>query len=373
MAVQQSLFIEYINKYMNGVVVHTVEKLNDKQNNTLTYLHKQMLRKEFSVSGKWETISTLNTRVSADFVSMDSSLPLKRRDSIEKASGDIAKSGMELWLNETQLTELFTLAQLRNIQESDIVAKLFTDTPRVITGVYELQEKMFLQGLSTGVAAFAVDNAKNTGTGVRLDYGYLLPNKFGVSVLWAGNPTTAKPLDDLRKVIKKAKDIDGNTITDVFMDDITFDNMAKTNQVKEFFIWSINYLGAASNVPNPTLEQLNTALQRDQRYRCVIHIVDRAVLNEKDGVRTTERPWEEGKVIFTTDMQVGVHSWAQLAEMVRPVAGVTYQTADDYILVSRFSTNRPSLAEFTTSQARAVPVICNVEQIYQLDAKVVQA
>jgi len=82
MAKEQSLFIEHIDKYMKGIVVRVVEKLNDKQNNELTYLHKQMLRKEFSVSGKWETISTLNTRVSADFVAMDSSLPLKRRDAI---------------------------------------------------------------------------------------------------------------------------------------------------------------------------------------------------------------------------------------------------------------------------------------------------
>ena len=367
----QSLFIEYINKYLNGVVVHVVEKLNDKQNNELTYLHKQMLRKEFSFSGKWETISTLNTRVSADIVAMDSSLPLKRRDAIQKASGDIAKSGMELWLNETQLTELLTLAQMRNVQESDIVARLFTDTPRVIIGVYELMEKMFLQGFSTGITEVLDD--KNTGSSVRVDWGYFTGNKFGVSELWESNPTKAKPLDDLRRVIRKAKDQDGNSITNVWMDDVTFDQMIVTDQVKSYFAWSINYLGAAQNVPAPTLDQLNAALQRDQRYRCTIHIVDRAVINEKNGVRTSEKPWEEGKVILTTGTQVGVLAWAQLAEMLSPVAGVSYQTADGYILVSRFSKNSPSLAEFTTSQARVVPVICNVDQIYQLDSKTVQA
>ena len=370
----QSLFIEYINKYLKGIVVRQVEKLNDKQNYELSYLHRQLLRKEFSFSGKWETISTLNTRVSADVVAMDSSLPLKRRDIIQKASGDIPKSGMELWLNETQLTELLTLAQMRNVQESDIVSKLFTDTPRVITGVYELMEKMFLEGFSTGVAEVLPN--ENTGTSVRLDYGYLTANKFGVSVLWS-NPTTAKPLDDLRKVIKAAKDRDGNTITDVWMDDVTFDLMIKTDQAKQFFAWSINPVlslnNNANNIQLPTLEQLNAAMQRDQRFRCTIHIVDRSVINEKNGVRTTMKPWEEGKVILSTSRQVGVLTWAQLAEMVSPVSGVVYQTADDFILVSRFSSNTPSLREFTTSQARVVPVICNVDQIYQLDSKTVQA
>jgi hypothetical protein len=375
---EKSQFIEYLNKYMNGIIVSTVEKLNDKQNNVLTYLHKQMLRKEFSFSGKWETLSTLNTRVSADFVSMDSSLPLKRRDFLRKASGEIAKSGMELWINETQLTELLTLTEIRSVKEADIVAKIFTDTPRVITGIYELMEKMFLQGLSTGIAEVEdkeiqeIDGRKVTGVGVRLDYGYLNENKFGVGVLWAGNPTTAKPLDDLRRVIKKAKDRDGNSITDVWMDDVTFEAMIATTQVKEFFAWHNNWLGAAQIVPNPTLDQLNAALKKDQRYRCTVHIIDRSVVNEKNGEHTTEKPWEEGKVILSTSTQVGVLAWARLAEMVKPQANVNYQIADEYILVSMFGTNRPSLMEFTTSQARAVPVICNVEQIYQLDAKVVQ-
>ena len=371
---EQSLFIEYVNKYMKGVVVREIEKLNDKQNNTLTYLHRDMLRKEFSFSGKWESISTLNTRVSADFVAMDSSLPLKRRDAIQKASGEIAKSGMELWLNETQLTELLNLAQMKNVQESDVVAKLFIDTPRVITGIYELMENAFLQGLSTGVTVFdnTVANRDNVGIGIRLDYGYLTANKFGVSVLWS-TPATAKPLDDLRRVVKKAKDQDGNTITDVWMDDTTLERLLQTTQVKEYFAWAINWVGDKTLVPVPTLEQFNAALNRDQKYRFTIHMVDRTVVNERDGKRTTSTPWEEGKVILTTGTNVGVLAWAQLAEMVSPVAGVAYQTADDFILVSKFSTNRPSLKEFTTSQARVVPVICNVDQIYQLDSKVVQA
>ena len=178
---EQSEFIEWINKYFTGVVVKVTEKLNDKTNGTLSYWHKDMLRKEFSVSGKWETLTTLNTRVSADFVAMDSSLPLKRRDMLGKASGDIAKSGMELWLNEKQLTDLYTMIAT-GVPEGDVIAKIFQDVPRVITGVYELMEKAFLQGLSTGVTL--IDDNDNVGTGVQCDWGYFPANKFGVSMLW---------------------------------------------------------------------------------------------------------------------------------------------------------------------------------------------
>lgn len=362
----QSAFVQWIDKYFKGIVIKVTETVNDKNAETLTYLFKEMLRKEFSVTGKWESVSTLNTRVSADFVAMDSSLPLKRRDSLGKVSGDIVKSGMELWLNEQQLTELDAMVA-QGTSEAEIVAKLFQDTPKVITGVYELMEKSFLEGLSTGVTV--IDDSENVGTGVRLDFGYLDDNKMGVEALWSD--VDAKPLSDFRKAKKKAK-ATGHVLTEVFMDDVTFDNFVATKQVREYFAWSLKFTGDTSNVPVPSIEDINVALKKDNKYKLTIHIIDRTIINEKNGVRTVVTPWSEGKVIMTSTTQVGVLAYAKLAEMNHPVEGVSYQTTDDYILVSKFRQNRPSLAEYTTSQARVVPVICNVEQIYQIDTKVIQ-
>lgn len=363
----QSSFIDWINKYFKGIVIKTVDTLNGKNNeDALTYMFKTMLRKEYSVTGKWDSINVLNTRVSADYVAMDSSLPLKRRDSIAKASGDIAKSGMKLWLNEKQLTDLDTMVA-QKVNDTEIIAKLFQDTPKVISGIYELMEKTFLEGLSTGVAV--IDDDENVGTGVRLDYGYLDANKFGVSKLWSD--TTSTPLSDIRKVLQKTK-ADGHTVTNVYMDDITFDNFARTTQVKEYYAFAIGFVGNSGLVPEPTLDKINAEMRKDSRYKFQITLIDRKVINERDGIRTVVTPWDEGKVILTTSTEVGVLAWAKLAEENRPVENVAYQKADDYILVSKYRKNEPSISEHTSSQARVVPVICNVEQIYQIDAKLVQ-
>ena len=363
---EQSLFVKWIDKYFKGIIVKTVETINGKNNElALTYLFKTMLRKEYSVTGKWDAISVLNTRVSADYVAMDSSLPLKLRPTIGKASGDIVKSGMELWLNEKQLTDLDTMIA-QKVSDADIIAKLFQDTPKVITGIYELMEKSFLEGLSTGVTV--VDDTENVGTGVRLDYKYLDANKFGVSILW--NNVAAKPLDDISAALDKAS-ADGNKISFVYMDKATFRNFAKTTQVKEEFAFHIGFVG--TNIPAPTLKKINEALADNDDYKFQIIVIDRKVINEKNGVRTPVTPLSSGKVILTTTQQVGVLAWARLAEQNHPVQGVSYQTADDYILVSKYRQNKPSLAEFTTSQARVVQVICNVEQIYQIDTPLVPA
>jgi hypothetical protein len=365
---EQSLYVKWIDKFFKGVVVKIVETLNGKNNeDALTYMFKNMLRKEFSISGKWETINILNTRVSADYVAMDSSLPLKRRESMGKVSGDIAKSGMELWLNEKQLSELDAMiAQGSN--ESDITTKLFTDLPKVISGIYELMEKSFLEGLSTGITV--IDDTENVGIGARLDFGYLDANKFGVSKLWSD--VSATPLTDIRAALQKAK-LDGNSVAYAYMDDITFENFVKTTQVKEYFAFALGFVGNSELVPAPTQEKINAALKADSRYKFRIIIVDRKVINEKNGTRTVVTPWSEGKVILTTTTEVGVLMWTRLAEQNHPAAGVSYQIADEYILLSKYRQHKPSLAEFTSSQARVVPVICNVEQIYQIDTNIIAA
>lgn len=364
----QSPYKKWADKFFQGIVIKAVEKINGKNGEqALPYLFKTMLRKQLVSSGKWEAVSVLNTRVSANFVSMGSGLPLKRRDSFQKASGRIIKSGMELWLNEEQISEL-DLMIAQNMSQADIIATLFQDTPRVISGIYELMERVFLEGLSTGYAEIS-DASSSSGLAVGMDYGYMDENKFGVSVLWSN--AAAKPLDDIRLALQKAS-IDGNTISNVYMDDVTFENFTKTTQVKEFFAFSVGFHNA-SIVPVPNLEKINAALKGDNRYRFQITIVNRKIVDEKNGKRTVITPWSEGKVILTTSPDVGILAYAPLAEANRPVSGVSYQTADEYILVSKFRQNRPALAEFTTSQARVVPVICNVEQIYQIDAKVVSA
>lgn len=359
---QQSHFVELVEKYFSGLVLKAVEKLNDSKN-PLVYYHKRFLKKDFSTDGKWESISAMNTLVMADVVAMDSSLPLKKRDSISRASGDIPKMGMELALREKQLTDLRTLS-LRKETSAQLIAKLFNDTPRVIGGVYERNEALFLEALSTGMVE--VTDTENTGTSIRVNYGYLTDNKFGVSTLWSNTAST--PLDDLNKAWKKAS-ADGNVIIKFLMDRSAFNNMAKTTQVKEFFAFGVGFAGTATQVP--TLSKLNNVIQDAYGYQ--IEIIDRSVRYEKSGVQTVQIPWAEGAVVGICNEQLGSLVWARLAEADFPVSGVEYQTADDLILVSKYRSNQPSLAEWTSSQARVLPVIANVDQIYLIDSKTVQA
>lgn len=353
---ERSLYFEYIEKYFPKLVMGISEKINGTHEQP-TYTHLGMLRKEYSVDGRWASIIGNHRRISADVVAMDSSLPLKKRGSLARAEGDIPKMGLELYLNEKQMSDIRAMIAM-NMPEETILAKIFDDTGTVITAVEETIEELFLRGLSTGVA---LTSEENVGTGVRLNYGYLDENQFATDVLWS-EAADALPMNDLKKAVNRADEL-GYKIAHAYADDKAIDLFLNTLQVKQMFAFAQGFAG--ENIQKPSLAQANTILSEE--FGFTISKMDRTVVKQVDGQPIPVKPWKEGTIVFAVDNQVGSLVWTHLAEHSHPVEGVTYQSANDYTLVSKFRVNRPSLREYTTAQARVVPIITNVDRIYTLD------
>jgi Phage major capsid protein E len=353
---ETSLFVQFA-AFFKAIAKDIVERVNGKKT-PLTYLHKEMLTQELSTDLKWQTLNVDGSVVSADVVSMDSALPLKKRDSFGTASGDIPKLGMKLSLNEKTMSDIDVL-QARNVETKTLVGKIFADTPKVMLGIYEKLELMFLQALSTGVTL--VDDDTNVGTGIRVDFGYFNSNKFGAVKPWSDS--ASKPIDDIKRVIKYAK-AKGDTPTVLMMDEATFDSLAANQQTREQYAFSQNFVG--TQIPVPDLEQVNAMMQK--RYKLTIIIVDRTVVTERDGVRTIQTPWAANKIVFLESTKVGKLVYGILAEETRQNKAVMYEKADNFILLKKWHSPEP-FAEFTSSQALALPVINNVSSIYLLDAE----
>lgn len=357
---EQSAFVKWVAKYLPGMTLRITKKLNDSEN-PLPYLFKSLLRPQFSVNGKWESLIQENTLVSADYVAMDSDAPLKSRDSVGKANGDIAKMAMELWLNEKQLTDLDSLIN-NGASDAQIVAELFKDTKKVLGGAYELNEGSFLEGFSTGEVL--VTDADNVGTGIRLNYGYLDANKFGVTTALT-NPAY-KYWDDV-KVIKEKAIANGHPIQVAYTDSDTINAIAALTQTKELYAFGQNFVG--SNIPVPDLDQLNALAKK--RGGFIFVPVDRTIRKQKNKTKSSYKPWKAGSIIYTTAGQVGSLVYAKLAEQNHPVAGVTYELVEGIYLISKYRKNEPSVSEYTKMQARVVPVIDSVEEIILQDTTLV--
>ncbi|WP_114937571.1 hypothetical protein [Mucilaginibacter endophyticus] len=358
---EQSKFIKYIQKYFTGFVALVTKTINGKDA-PLTYLYKTMLTPKQSVDGKWTSITADNQNVAADVVAMDSPLPLKTRPAIATASGDIPKLGMEMKMNENQLDQLDTLIA-KNADISDIVSELFDDTKRGLIGVEEQTEYLFLKGLSSGIALTDTDNV---GTGVRVNYGYLDANKGGAAVLWS-DVTNSTPITDINNMISKASDA-GKTVGYLMMDKVTFNLARKSKETAGLYAISIGNFGTTQ--PTPTYKQFLEYWQDETGLQFTI--VDRSVKFEKDGVKKTVKAWDEGKVILLTDNNVGNLVWKKVVEDSHRSQAITYANGELGTLVSKYVTHKP-FGEWTDVQARRVPVINGVDQVFQLDTKVVQA
>lgn len=360
---EKSLFFQYTEKYFPGVVAEVVEMINGKRQGT-PLLFPTLLNTTYSVDGRWASIKAQYNRVAADVVALSSELPVKQRASLSTGNGELPKLGMKLALTEKQMKDLdMMIATARNQNDiARIIRVIFEDTPQVINGIYDRIEDMFLSGLSTGCAL----SANNDGTGARITYGYEADKQFGVSK--AITDPDCPILTELQeKVFDKAIE-DGNTITDLWLDDYALKGLYNNKEMKNQYAFNLNFAGA--NVPVLQLDQVNDIFQR--RWGVTLHRVATVIKTEKNGVQVAHKPWQEGMMVFTCNATLGDLVWTNVAEDTRRVAGVQYETANEFILVSKYSTNDP-LQEFTASQAMVAPILSNVDQIYTVDTKKVTA
>lgn len=357
---------DYINLYAAPRVLMTEELIN---NRALAgdYMFRTMLREEYSVTGKWESIVANRKRIAADYVAMDSSLPLKTRGVISTYIGDIPKIGTERWLNETQLKAIDIMIAMGR-PDAEIAARLTDDIPEVIFSVEELNERAFLSGFSNG--AVVIPDNTNVGVGISVNFGYLPSHDFGVAVIWnAANAATSTPIDDIRRVRNQAR-MDGNQILHMYMDYTAFAGFAASEQVRQQWAFYNGFTG--SNIPMPSVEQLNAGFATDSANRLVIHLIDRQITLQANGEDTVINPWAEGIVILTDREEVGSLVWTDVAESRHRAPEVMYQTAMNYTLVSVKRHTDPSLSEHTKAQAMAIPIITGANRIYRINSQEVQ-
>lgn len=356
---EKTLFEKFVEKYFAPLVTKISERNEGGQGES--YLFKEMLTPKYTPTLQWSSLNSDGRRVMADVVTMDSSLPLKRRPAIKAASGDVPKIGMKKYLGEREMTNLDILVNqnVNGNMNNAILQELFSDTRKCIEGVWEQNEKMFLQALSTGVTEIPDD--ENNNSAIRIDFELPDENKLSIENKWSGD--SAKPITDIANALDEA-DKKGVTPNYVLMSKNLFNSFIKTDEVKELFASTAGIFGG--NVPTPNLEQVNAALSSFHGVELIV--VNRSVSYEKNGVRETIKPFDEENVVFLEDLNPGSLVWGTLAEELHLAKQVSYTKSDDYILLSKYHKVDP-LREFTSSQALVVPVLDNVDSIFIMDTE----
>lgn len=358
-----SLFIEFISRMWPKLNLYVKEKEEPKKR---TYLHKTMLRPVYSADQKWEGTSAKTTYVAADMVAMDSPLPIKKRGTVQTSNGKLPKVGMKKQMTETDLNTLnimkaryatATTDEAKKNEKKRIINKLADDGMACSVGVDERNEANFLSGLSNGIVL--VEDEDNTGTGLRVNYGYFDQNTFGTIV--KGHVS----YEDFENVKAKA-DEDGNTIVKVMIATSKLNEIRKERWARELVADAEDKdYNDNTTLKVPLKKKFIAALEEEFDFK--VEEVDRSVVIEKNGIQKSYKPWNKERIIFLcTEDYVGSLVWGTLAEETNPVEGVKYAKVDEYKLISKYSKNDP-LREFTNSQSLVLPVIEDVDQIYVID------
>lgn len=353
----ESLFIDYIKKFFPKLQ-RFIEKVNGKRGNKLTYLHKDtnILRREYAPDNKWESGAVNTNFVAADYVAVDSELPLKSRDTIATANGKLPKIGMQKILKESDINML-NIMKAQGGNAEAVANKLAQDPVACSVGLDERNEFNFLYSLSNGYAA--IPDEDNPDALLRLNFNYFPANCFGASEV--GVPS----ISDFKRIISKA-DTDGNTITKIWIAKSAYDKLRQTREAKELVA---NYNGQvfteSTNLAVPTASKFNEAFA-DDNNGITFQVVDRSVQIEQNGKKTSVKPWNANKIIFVCNEMVGAFVYGRLAEQTNPVKNVDYQLIDGYKLISKYSEVNP-LREMTSGQAFCAAIIEDVDQIYSLD------
>lgn len=358
MAITKSIFGAYVEKYFAPVVRQVTETINGKTGEE-QLLHTTMLTEEYSPDLKWESTEVAGSIVAADVVSLDSSLPLKKRASIKQAIGKIPKVGLKFRKDESDITAI-NIMQATGAVEGAVAGKIMNDVPRAIGGVRHLVEVMFQKALSTGEILVGED--LTAGTGVRANFGYAAENTFHCTAgVWGTE--TDEPIEDIEQMFSKAND-DGKRITLVMFAKSRLDMIRRSRAGK--LLVANNNGQTVTNIDTlgkPTRAAMLEALGAE--FGAEFRVVDSSfIVEEADGTRKAIKPWEQANVVGLTTDKVGRLVYGRLAEETNPVDGVVY-VKSGFILVSKFSDNEP-LQEFTSAQAFVLPVIDGGNDVYVL-------
>ncbi len=361
----KTIFADFVDKYFRPLVAAITEKFNGKAEED-PLLYKTILTEEYTPDLKWDSAALNHAIVAADVVSLDSSLPLKRRSVMAVANGEVAKLGMKFRKGESDITKI-NIMIARGAEESTIAGKIFDDATKAIKGIEVRTEIMTEQGLSSGMALVGEDD--NTGTGVRVSYGYLPANTVhATTAKWGEDGAT--PIDDIRAMFDRAE-AHGNAISHVWISKKYFNLARKSDQGKLLAAsFRSQVITDKSLLPMPGQTLFTEALEDE--FGATFHIVNSTFVYETpDGKRHSVKPWVQANVIGTPTDKVGRLVYGTLAEETNPVEGVSYAKSGSYILVSKFSKSDP-LEEFTASQALLLPVIDGADGIYILHADAVE-
>lgn len=312
---------------------------------------------------KWESLyGEKGVPVAADVISYDASAPIKTREVINKAVGDIPKIAISRVMSEQDWNKYRMLMYYANGDQNkrELLDLVFNDLDFCYNGVRARMEWMAMQILSS--AALSLSKTTNNGrvTETALDFAVPTANKYGVTVNWATS-ASATPLEDLEDLAETAANTYGVTLKYFVMRRSDFLELRNADDTTTKIKAWINSTGTLL----VTLDVINQYMTANGLPNIIV--VNPSVrLEDEDHARTVVNPWTQYRVVGIPDLNVGSVQHGPIAiESSAEVQKKATLVKKDFVLNYKYAQLNP-FGEVTVSEANAFPVLNDPDALFYL-------
>lgn len=307
----------------------------------------------------YEIVLGNESRPLGDVVSYDSAYPRKSRPALTKLKGDLPAIRLQRQMSETDLNSFMQFNQFKDPDTEAILELVFGDIQYCYNAVRNRLSWLGFQALSLGVISLTAAN--NAGIISESDIDFQISNKSGASVIWSAAANTTKPITDIMAICDSARINNGVIFQKILMSRTSFSHLRKSTETINFVFGK-----AGSGVTKyPNLAAINENLIADGLP--AIDIIDVYLqFQSKENAITNLQAWDEGKIAFLPQDEVGNILNCKTAEEEFPPAQVT-QEKKDIILISKWSENAP-IREFTSGACNGFPAVKLANMVFLMNS-----
>lgn len=283
--------------------------------------------------------------VSASVHALDTETQIASRDQIQRGAQALALIKRQIPIKEKEIIKIQTPRS--NAELNQAISQLYNDSDKMVESVKVRVEAMRMELLSSGKIKI-----EENGVKVTLDYGVPAGNKKTFN--WS-DPATAKPLDDIKALVKAVKGSSGATASRALTSSTMIDTICSCSSVKKAIF------GVNSDML-VTLNDLNSLLSRMQLPKFITY--DELYRIEGAKGYTTKRYYPEDTISIFTSNTLGETIYGLTAEEIELMGSNSVDTAEmvGNIFVGTYTKVDP-VAKFTKAVATALPSCPYAEEI----------
>jgi len=262
-------------------------------------------------------------------------------------------------MSETDLNAFMQFNAMKDPDTEALISLVFGDIQYCYNACRNRLSWLGFQALSLGV--ISLNAANNAGVVTEYDIDFSISNKSGASVVWSAAANTTKPITDIMAICDSARINNGVIFQKILMSRTSFSYLRKSAETINFVFGK-----SGSGVTKyPNLATINENLIADGLPW--IDIIDVYLqFQDKENSLTNLQAWDEGKIAFLPQDEVGNVLNCKTAEEEFPPAQVT-QEKKDIVLISKWSDVAP-IREYTAGAVNAFPAVKLANMIFLMNS-----